>query len=641
MEGSAREGATMWEMVDQGRSFSGNERHCAFLNTGGGTADGDRFAVVSALSGLDYPDDGRATARVDWDHDGDIDLWISNRNAPRLRFLRNDVRGSNHFLSIRLRGDGVGTNRDAVGARVEVITSEPAELDSDQSTGNREQRSLQMIKSLRAGEGFLSQSSKWLHFGLGESALIEKVIVRWPGGGREEFTGLEANGRSVLVQHEGRAEQVKDREGRLRLAPSIPVLPGPEGMRRISLVNRVSLPKLTYLDFEGAARELEREKGASLLVNLWASWCGPCRIELKELTDRAAELRQSGLDVLALSVDGLGDDRSNPERARALLSEIGFPFTSGRATQNLVQLFQALHNLHIRGRQAPLPVPSSFLVGVDGNLVAIYKGALDIDGLIDDLKRKPGTLLERVERSAPFAGRVLEHDEILAALRSDESRIQFVFGTELQKAGLVDDAQMQYRELLKADPEFSLAHYNLGFLYLRQDKFPEARRHLIRAVELDPDHALSHKNLGRLYHMEGRSNEARVHYGHALRLQPNDPEPHYLFGIMAISEGDFDQAKVRLEDAVRIEPDLVQAHYNLGIISTRNGDRETAKSHFQKVLSLDPEFADAHINLGRVLMDEEKVQDAIAHYQQALRIDPNNPTARENLQRAQSMNLNQ
>jgi tetratricopeptide (TPR) repeat protein len=425
------------------------------------------------------------------------------------------------------------------------------------------------------------------------------------------------------------------------LAPSTQTLPRQEGTRRIPLVNHVSLPKLTYLDFEGAARELSREEGPFLLVNLWASWCGPCRIELEELADHEAELREAGLDVLALSVDGLGDDRSDPERARALLSEIRFPFTSGRATQNLVQLFQALHNLHIRGRQAPLPVPSSFLVGPDGNLAAIYKGAVDIGDLIDDVKRKPGTLLERYERSAPFAGRVLKHDAILAALRSDETRIRFVFGTELQKAGLVDDAELQYRELLKADPEFSLAHYNLGFLYLRQDMFPEARRHLTQAVKLDPDHALAHKNLGRLYHMEGRPNEARAHYVQALRLQPIDPEPHYLLGIMAIAEGDLDQAKARLEDAVRIEPELVQAHNNLGIIYARNGDHETAKSHYRKALSLDPEFADAHINLGGVLMGEKKYQDAIAQYRQALRIEPNNGTARKNLQRAQSMNLNQ
>ena len=60
------------EMMDAGRSFSGNERNCCFLNIGNGT-----FADISGISGLNYPDDGRGISTTDWDNDGDLDLWIS------------------------------------------------------------------------------------------------------------------------------------------------------------------------------------------------------------------------------------------------------------------------------------------------------------------------------------------------------------------------------------------------------------------------------------------------------------------------------------------------------------------------------------------------------------------------------------
>ncbi len=106
-------------MLREGRSFSGNERHCAFLNTGGSVAADGRFATVSALTGFDFPDDGRGLVTTDWDHDGDLDVWISNRTAPRLRFLRNDLpSGTGAFVALSLQGDGVTTNRDAIGARV-------------------------------------------------------------------------------------------------------------------------------------------------------------------------------------------------------------------------------------------------------------------------------------------------------------------------------------------------------------------------------------------------------------------------------------------------------------------------------------------------------------------------------------------
>ena len=77
-------------MMHEGRSFSSHERNCVYLNTGSAPAGGGRFANISAISGLDFPDDGRAVALVDWDHDGDLDMWISNRNAPRLRLMRNE-----------------------------------------------------------------------------------------------------------------------------------------------------------------------------------------------------------------------------------------------------------------------------------------------------------------------------------------------------------------------------------------------------------------------------------------------------------------------------------------------------------------------------------------------------------------------
>ena len=82
-------------LLRSGRSFSGHERNCCFLNIGQ-----PRFADVSATVGLDQMDDGRALALTDWDYDGDLDLWITNHSAPRVRFLRNDVADGHHFLAV-------------------------------------------------------------------------------------------------------------------------------------------------------------------------------------------------------------------------------------------------------------------------------------------------------------------------------------------------------------------------------------------------------------------------------------------------------------------------------------------------------------------------------------------------------------
>jgi hypothetical protein len=128
----------MFSLIREGWSFSGRERDQCFLNLGSFP-----FATCSAVAGLDLIDDGRASAVVDWDHDGRLDLWVSARTSPAIRFLHNQGPDCGHHLSLRLIGRRC--NRDAIGARGEVY------FGGDQPT--------RRIKTLHAGDGFLAQSS--------------------------------------------------------------------------------------------------------------------------------------------------------------------------------------------------------------------------------------------------------------------------------------------------------------------------------------------------------------------------------------------------------------------------------------------------------------------------------------------------
>ena len=166
-------------LLSQGRSWSGNERNVCFLNTGDG-----RFADISTLSGFDYSDDARAIGLTDWDHDGDVDLWVSNRNAPRIRMLQNVGHPQHHFFAIQLIG--TRCNRDAIGARVDLFVDElPAKP---------------LVRCVHAGSGYLSQSSKWLYFGLGKAKSIQRIVVRWPDGEVQELPPLDFDQHYRLVQ---------------------------------------------------------------------------------------------------------------------------------------------------------------------------------------------------------------------------------------------------------------------------------------------------------------------------------------------------------------------------------------------------------------------------------------------------------
>ena len=197
-EDSTDAGAQLHAWVRQGRSFSGRERNCCFLNT-----RGPRFADISAVSGVDFADDARCIGVTDWDQDGDLDLWIANRSSPQVRFLRNDNSARHHYVSLRLRG--TTCNRDAVGARVEV------QLADDPSRP--------LKKTVRAGEGYLGQSSLCVHFGLGDQSRIEQLRVHWPGGQVEQWNDLPADRAYDVVQGEPLLQRVRRVRSARRCSP--------------------------------------------------------------------------------------------------------------------------------------------------------------------------------------------------------------------------------------------------------------------------------------------------------------------------------------------------------------------------------------------------------------------------------------
>lgn len=359
----------LMELVRNGRSWSGSERNRFFLNDTTGA-----FLDASRLGGFDFPDDGRGLAVVDWDHDGDLDLWFRNRTAPRLRLMRNRTvsEGGAPSKSVAIRLEGTHCNRDGIGAVVEILT---------------EGQTVRLVRSVRAGDLFLSQSGKWLHFGLAGAGVITQAVVQWPRGAREAFSGLAVGGRYLLKEGAGKAAPWRGKSAREKSAldaaqPADTPVPRDDGTARIIFPARVPMPALTYRD--PAARESAvRPDGRPRLLLLWSSECPHCRKELREIADAAQTIRAAGLDVLALSIDELKGPADAASNVYSLIDRLQFPFPwgliDGPSAARIHQFQTALFD-----RTPADAVPLAILLDENGSAVALHRGPFPVAEILQE-----------------------------------------------------------------------------------------------------------------------------------------------------------------------------------------------------------------------------------------------------------------
>ncbi len=617
-------------LVDQGRSWSGYERNCCFLNT-----RQMRFADVSATTGLDFLDDARATAATVWDGVGDLDLFQVNRTGPQVRFLRNDWDSGHHWLALRLVG--TTSNRDAIGARVELYRNGLAGKD---------------VRTIYAGSSFLSQSSKWVHFGLGENTDIRELVVRWPGGHAElfSFKGLRADQRYRLVQGSGRAEPVGGRSEIVRLDPSVPSAPEESQRARVVVGAPVPLPTLDAVDFTGKPNEITW--GEPTLIQLWASWCPMCRAELTEFTQRAHDVRGAGVRVIALSVDGLGEDHSNSENARQAVGQLRFPFATGHATDQMLDKLQLLRG-ELFSNSLSFPIPTSFLVDKDGQMVALYLGPLEVDQLLDDVQLLGASTDRLRQLSIPLPGRWFtppapmrliglanvyreagyEQD---AAWYEEKAAPQMALShcalaLDCERRGDMRTALTHYRTALQFDAKSARVYNYYGQHLVRQKRVADALGNFRKAIELDPALADAHHNLASLYVLRRQYADAIKSYGEAVRLDPQLAKSHTALGRLLQRENKQDEAAIHFQAALAADPYLAPAHVYLGLALAGESRFAEAVEHFTEAIRIAPELSDAHEGLAQALAAQGQISAAVPHYRAALSRNPNSLSAATNL----------
>lgn len=576
--------AAVNRLIRAGRSFSGRERNCCFLNTGQ-TA----FANISSSVELNLPDDGRGLSATDWDWDGRLDFWITNRNGPRVRFLKNEYQTDFDFVALRLKG--TQSNRDAIGARVQLFLAG---------------QSQPLIKTVYAGVGYISQSTKWLHFGLGKDATIERVVVRWPGGETETFRGMDANQRYQLV--EGRGSAVAWQAPTVGpWQPSVATEPNSSAASRVVLLSPTPLPnQLQCRDLQGNVRPVLKmgDSSKGLLINLWATWCSNCVGELSRWSADADRLQQAGLDVLTVAMDEPTDDpAADRTRLAAVVQQLNLPFDVAVGDQQLAEILNVFQRAFI-GHQSDLPLPSSLLIDADGQLAAIYKGPVEVDQLLRDAELL-GKSSDRIfEGAIPFPGKWLERPPTVKPRQAAVALLEHGY----------QDAAADYAKQL-------LSHLDLDAEELTDNS------EMLKAEQ--QEYASLHHLIGAIAFDRQQYDVARKHYDASLTTTPHNRSLRREFYRTLIELGEFEQAAEQLEVLLRGYPQDAETLTDLARLRINLGQRDVGIRLFEKSLKLKADPA-ARFEMANALRDSMRYADAVREYRAVMAAIPS-PVVLNNL----------
>ena len=130
---------------------------------------------------------------------------------------------------------------------------------------------------------------------------------------------------------------------------------------------KIPAPDITVYDKDGNPVKLSDYFGKPIVMNFWASWCGPCKMEMPDFNEKSQELDG---EVQFLMINMTDGDRETVEIASGFVAEQGYTFPVFFDTTSEAAYVYGAYSL-----------PTTFFIDADGNAVAQATGAIGADTL--------------------------------------------------------------------------------------------------------------------------------------------------------------------------------------------------------------------------------------------------------------------
>jgi tetratricopeptide (TPR) repeat protein len=550
------------QLIREDYCWNGREPNVFYARRNG------RYFDFSGVSGIDCALDSRAYAVTDLDSDGNLDLLLKSRLGPQVKAFRNESTGGRKSIAIRLRG--TKSNRDAIGARVEVDG---------------------VVQFLQGGSGYISQHTKVLHFGLGEKSEAGHVNILWPSGLRQQFDNFAAGFRYDLT--EGADDLGRYAFQTVPLPQAGAVMPAADNLPRTHdtwLLDPVPQP--------------DKRRGPGLLYIGEGE-----RPNLSEGVE-VVDLRKEPADVAA----GYGLFRRYLLDWRTSLS---LPLVL------LIDERQRVHKLYAA-------VPDAEALAADLRLMREgnrQRLALPFAGDYIGLPRRNYFKLGAAFYWAGYPEQALSYlEEVVRQTPKNEKALNAIGQIHLA-AGRLAQARPYLEQAIAANPHLGEAWNNLGGVESGVGNLQAALKNYEQAIDLLPRAAYPLVNAGQVQAQLGDPKAAARFFERAMEVDPRDAEAPNQLGMLAARDRRYDEAKAWFQKAITVKPDHAGAINNLGVLYMQIGQANDAIAAFEYGIRMAPRDELLYLNLGRTYVTLGQREKARGVMMRLLEHRPDSKTA--------------
>jgi tetratricopeptide (TPR) repeat protein len=328
----------------------------------------------------------------------------------------------------------------------------------------------------------------------------------------------------------------------------------------------------------------------------------------------------------------------DPDNVTYLKSVADFHYSISNRVEDALALYSKVLDQQPRNLEALLMAGHiSVMLQRFDDAEEYYKRVLEIEPGHQDA----GLLLEKLQNRQ-------KSDDGPASAEEQYAQIQTLIND-----GRPNEAVSALETLLEYNPDFALAHNDLGVLCYQQGDKDKALDAYETAARLEPSNSTFQKNLADYYYVEeGRVEEAMQVYVKVLENDPEDCETLLILGHICVALHKFEDAESFYNRLLAIEPWNAEARENIDKLAKRhtaittgtsaeeeyekiqgqlqNGDGE-AVNRLEKLLAAHPQFAPAHNDLGVLYYNRGDKEKALSHYEQAVRLEPQDTIFQKNL----------